>query len=175
MVFQNDQKHYFEQRNMSMTRKREEDDEVNKALVKFEEHMRKCSENRQNELNKISNLAHEHIEKVVDRMESVKSKKDCIDNDVNFRIKIEKSIKKQREYTKERQKMLIVNKRNKAEKLAQELQRAKQNIKIEEKKLAERWGLELNTPPPSLCIFSDFPSRPQNRYPSHHRVGCDSL
>lgn len=41
MVFQNDQKHYFEQRNMSMTRKREEDDEVNKALFKFEEHMRK--------------------------------------------------------------------------------------------------------------------------------------
>lgn len=71
-------------------------------------------------------------------MESVKSKKDYIDNDVDFRIKIEKSIKRQREYTKERQKMLMVNKRNKAEKLAQDLQRAKQNIKIEEKKLAER-------------------------------------
>jgi hypothetical protein len=41
IVFQNDQKHYYEQRNMSMTRKREEDDEVDKALVRFEEHMRK--------------------------------------------------------------------------------------------------------------------------------------
>jgi hypothetical protein len=83
-------------------------------------------------------LAHEHIEKVVDRMESVKSKKEYIDNDVDFRIKIEKSIKKQKEYSKERQKMLMINKRNKADKLAQEFQRAKQNIKIEEKKLAER-------------------------------------
>ena len=39
MVYENDQKHYFEIRNMSLTRKLEEDDEVNKALEEFEEKM----------------------------------------------------------------------------------------------------------------------------------------
>lgn len=36
MVYENDQKHFFEKRNMSMTRQIGEDENVSKALEEFE-------------------------------------------------------------------------------------------------------------------------------------------
>lgn len=46
MIYQSDQKHYFEQRNLSMSRKKDDDDEVFRKLVEFDIKMNSHIDNK---------------------------------------------------------------------------------------------------------------------------------
>ena len=143
-AYQNDQKVYNDMKNMSMTRDRLEDDKVNVQLQKFEENMNKHNELRENNLKKTQQKAQEHIEKVMKKLETVKSKNESMDTDLAFRIKIENSIKKQKANSKTRQYRLDEEKKRKQEKFRQEQERAKANLKFEDKKLADRYPHSTN-------------------------------
>lgn len=138
LVYENDQKHYFEIRNKSLTRKLEEDDEVNKALEEFENKMEKRHQNKVNTLNETSLRAEKHINYVMKKLENVKQKKEFDDTDPEFRIKLEKSIKRKIKSKKERELMLNYKRRKNREKLVQEQQKADSIIKQNDKELYER-------------------------------------
>lgn len=138
LVYDNDQKHYFDKRHMSMTRKKEEDVEVNTALTKFEKTMMQCSLNKENVLKEKAHRAEEHIKIVMTKLDQMKNKSEMSEDEIKFRLNLEKSLKRKVDCTKERERTLKYKKRDKFEKIRQEQERAKMIMLQNDKELAER-------------------------------------
>jgi len=128
-LYKSDQRHYSEIRNMSMTQKREDDKDVAKALKIFEEKMVKREENREKILQETSQRAEEHINFVMEKLDKIKNKGEMDAENVKFRANFEKSFKRKIEVSKERERMIAYHKRRTFEKIRQEQERAKANIK----------------------------------------------
>lgn len=114
---------------MSMTQKREDDKDVAKALKIFEEKMVKREENREKILQETSQRAEEHINFVMEKLDKIKNKGEMDAENVKFRANFEKSFKRKIEVSKERERMIAYHKRRTFEKIRQEQERAKANIK----------------------------------------------
>lgn len=138
LLYERDQKEYFERRNLSMTRKKEEDQEVSKALEDFERNMTQHQQNKQHILKKTAEKAQKHIEYVNFKCSSNKHQKDFLENDVDFRIKLEKSLKRQIDHIKQREKELKYFSRQKHEKIEKNLENARLNLKQRDRDLLER-------------------------------------
>lgn len=137
-MYENDQKSYFDKRNLSLTRQRDEDEEVSKALEEFERNMNIHTQNKQNRLRSTAQRAEDHINLVMQKLEDKKHHTAFDEGDVDFRIKLEKSLRRQIECNKERDRLLKYKKRSKNEKIQQELEKAKMNLRQKDKELADR-------------------------------------
>jgi hypothetical protein len=138
LVYENDQKYFFNTRHMSMTKKREEDDEVNSALEKFERTMIQRSINKENTLKSVKQKAEEHIKFVMSKLDHFKNNNDMTEEEVKGRLNLEKSLRRKLDCTKERERTLKYKKRDKFEKIRQEQERAQIILQQNEKELAER-------------------------------------
>ena len=123
---------------MSLTRKREEDAEVSRALEKFEKSMTKHAELKEYKLKEAQRKAEEHISYVMSKLEKVKNKGEMSEEEVKFRMNMEKSIKRKLDVNKERERLLKFKKRDKYEKLRQEQEKAKMILKQNEREMHER-------------------------------------
>lgn len=74
MIYQSDQKHYFEQRNLSMSRKKDDDDEVFRKLVEFDIKMNSHIDNKKKWLVSVSKRAEDHVKVVMNKLDLIKHK-----------------------------------------------------------------------------------------------------
>lgn len=100
-MYESDQKHYFEIKNLSMTRKKEDDDEVKRKLEDFDRKMKYHTDNKNKCLLQVSQRAEDHIKTVMSRLDVTKNKdpeedKDYTELAEKFKKKI-KCIKKRDE------------------------------------------------------------------------------
>ena len=137
-MYENDQKSYFDKRNLSLTRQREEDEKLTKALEDFERNMNIHTLNKQNQLRQTAQRAGEHINVVMQKLEAKKHHTAFDEEDIDFRLKLEKSLRRQIECNKERERLLKYKKRAKNEKIQQDLEKAKMNLRQKDKELADR-------------------------------------
>ncbi|CAI2366849.1 unnamed protein product [Moneuplotes crassus] len=137
-IYENDQKHYQEIQSMSMTRKMEEDKKVQIELEKFDKKMKKFELNRQryqqeqarskerrNLMSPSSNLgsATQQTTKGRHKIEQLS------EDEINFRLRLEKTFKNQLEHKEKREKHLLNMRRMHQAKLAKDNERFNMNIR----------------------------------------------
>lgn len=74
-IYENDQKHYMQQRNMSLTRKKDDDDEVLKKLIEFDVKMNSHKLNKIKKIKDMTQFAERHSKAVSQKLEVIKSKR----------------------------------------------------------------------------------------------------
>ncbi|CAI2367512.1 unnamed protein product [Moneuplotes crassus] len=136
-VYKNDQRHYLEIRNMSVSNKLEEEKNVQTALEKFDRKMKKFEQNKlkyqQNQLkdrhrrNLIS--PNVHMNSAIQRVPNLTQKGDTNGDEITQRKKLEQSFKNQIMHKKKRDRHFLEIRRAQQERLAKEHERFKVNIK----------------------------------------------
>jgi len=102
-VFDNDQKHYFAQRNLSVTRQKEDDEEVKRKLEEFERSMISHEQNKQTQLKSAQQRAESHIQHVMEKLDQIKHRQPEDEMDYN---ELAKTFKKKIEAVKNRDRNL---------------------------------------------------------------------
>jgi hypothetical protein len=134
-MYEEDQKKYFEQRNMSVTRKKQEDEEVESKLREFDRSMEVRKINKENGLMSISKKAESHMNKVMDRLDQIKSKNPEDEMDYN---ELAKTFKKKIDAAKNRDRQLKHMASKKSSTLREQQQRAKMLLQSENRKNVDR-------------------------------------
>lgn len=161
LMYENDQKHYMNLKNSSMTRKKEEDEEVDKALEQFEKKMIKHEQNKFNFLssktysknfdlgNKVRvNSVTRKGEKSPQNLKGdnlnltspirVKTKEQIEEEELQFRLRIEKSVKNQQLHKENREKHLLDMKRTQHQRLQREHERFMMNMRQREVEVKQK-------------------------------------
>lgn len=101
-AYENDQKNYFAQRNLSHTRKIKEDEEVEKKLKDFEKKMEEHTEIKIKALNDTKHRAEEHCNAVMQKLMRIRN---TSPDDEDY-TSIAKSFQQKIENVKKRDRML---------------------------------------------------------------------
>ena len=135
LIYERDQRKYFDQRNLSVVRRKQDDEEVEAKLRKFEQSMEIRAKNKEENLDDIKKKAKNHMDQVMTKLDSVKNKSPEEEMDYN---ELAKTFKKKLEASKNRHNHLkhMVSKKSQALKIQQD--HARNLIQSETRQTHER-------------------------------------